>query len=644
MDFDSIIKWITETLPDMLSGWFDAAVNIVVPFWEKATLFVAIWIGNIVDYTTQAWQNFPALMADWNVAISAFFNGLRKSFPEFLPDSVLPVLETIPDWALFIVAPLVILLVVVFVLKKIFTASEKEEKHLKSVESPEVPTFGNPLPAEGEFVESEDRENVDRPNIPESERVDPVIRMETIGQDDPDPMERQAPTMARTPSVDDVPPDDADEEPQAPTTIGPAELQTRIREQLGIDEGVETRSNQLETESEASDAANLLDSNAEHDVSASLNKLRGLRPDPEPGAASLNTTGISEEGAAARNSPPSQEPEESVPDVLPEPHQSTTETPAISSEEPQINLTGSASVEPEDTAASPTKNAPPVEPEQPSAIPLAAMLPDVGPGDDDIGYPDGDEAEALKEEQIEAPVSSSGVPAPPGPLLATIERLEKGLRVNERLAAQDPANAQTQRDVAISQSRLADAMVEAGDLANAIPRFEQSLAISERLAEQNPLSAEALRDVAVSLNRLGDALANTGDIAGATVQYEMSLSVSQRIAEQSPANAQAQRDVWISLNRMGDVRSKAGNIDAAIAHFETGMQISKRLADFNLANVEAQRDLIVSYAKLAEVSPGQGWWARGLAVCEQLVAQGKLQPADSWMLEDLRRKSAADGT
>mgnify|MGYP006452505559 FL=1 len=95
---------------------------------------------------------------------------------------------------------------------------------------------------------------------------------------------------------------------------------------------------------------------------------------------------------------------------------------------------------------------------------------------------------------------------------------------------------------------------------------------------------------------------------------------------------------------MGDVRSKAGNIDGAIAHFETGMQISKRLADVNPANVEAQRDLIVSYAKLAEVSPGQGWWAKGLAVCEQLVAQGKLQPTDSWMLEDLRRKSAADGT
>ncbi len=609
MDFDSIIKWMTETLPDMLLGWLEAAANFLVPLWGKVTLIVAIWIGNIVDYVKQAWDNFPALMADWGTTISTFFTGLRKSFPEFLPDSVLPVLETIPDWALFIVAPLILLLLLVFILKKIFIESEKEEKHLKSVESPEVPTFGKPLPAEGVSVEDDGQDKATVPDIPEPGRVDPVIRMETLGQDDPGPMDRQTPTMVRAPSADDVPPDDAEEELQAPTTIGPAELQTRIREQLGLDEGVEPHSNQQKTESEASDAENLLDSHTEDDVSASLNKLRGLRADSETSSASLNITGIGEEGSAAQNSPLSQEPGEPAP---------------------------------EDAAASTMS---PVEPEQPSAIPLAAMLPDVGPDDDgDNDHPGADEAETLQEEQIEAPVSSSSVPAPPGPLLATIARLEQGLRSNERLALQDPANAQLQRDVAISMSRLADAMVEAGDLANAIPRFEQSLAISERLADQNPLSAEALRDVAVSLNRLGDALANTGDIAGATMQYEMSLTVSQRIAEQSPANAQAQRDVWISLNRMGDVRSKAGNIDAAIAHFETGMQISKRLADFNPANVEAQRDLIVSYAKLAEVSPGEGWWAKGLAICEQLVAQGKLQPADSWMLEDLRRKSAADGS
>jgi hypothetical protein len=615
MDFDSIIKWITETLPTMLSIWFEAYIAFAKLLWGKIVIFVSVWFDISVAFFKQAWENFPALMSDWGKALSEFAKGLRKSFPEILPESILPVLESVPDWALFIVVPLTLVFLLVFVLKKIFTESEKPEKHLKSVESPEVPTFGNPLPAERAFVEEEHKDDADTPGIPEPERVDPVIRMESFGRDDPDPMERQAPTITRELIEDEVLHDDV-EELQAPTTIGPTELQTRIREQLGIDDEIAEPSDQDETETEASDAENLLDTSAEHDVSVSLNRIRGLRSDSEPRTANLNITGISEGDSTAQVSSSEQNAEEPAREVLLEPLE-----------------------RPEEAAAGPlTENAPPPQMEQlPPDVPLAAMSPDVAPAGDE----DDDEDDLPGTDETETPVSS-GVPATPGPLLATIARLEKGLQVNVRLAAQDPANAQTQRDVAISQSRLADAMVEAGDLANAIPRFEQSLTISERLAEQNPLSAEALRDVAVSLNRLGDALANTGDIAGATVQYEMSLTVSQRIAEQSSANAQAQRDVWISLNRMGDVRSKAGNIDAAIAHFKTGMQISKRLADFNPANVEAQRDLIVSYAKLAEVSPGQGWWAKGLAVCEPLVVQGKLQPADSWMLEDLRRRSAAD--
>ncbi len=51
MDFDSIIKWMTETLPDMLLGWFEAAADFLVPLWGKATLIVAIWIGNHLQIT-----------------------------------------------------------------------------------------------------------------------------------------------------------------------------------------------------------------------------------------------------------------------------------------------------------------------------------------------------------------------------------------------------------------------------------------------------------------------------------------------------------------------------------------------------------------------------------------------------------------
>ncbi|NKB20983.1 MAG: hypothetical protein GKS01_10830 [Alphaproteobacteria bacterium] len=672
MDFDGIINWFTETLPAMLLQWFDTFVAFAIPLWDKTVDFVSTWFSFTVTFFKQAWENLPALMADWGVAISEFLKSLRKSFSELLPESVLPVLDPIPDWALFIVAPLVILLLLVLILKKIFGGPKESEKHLKSVESPEVPTFRQPMPAdENDFVDQQgNADDEDVPEIPEPGRPDPAVSMEAVEPADIDPIERQEPQLVQEPREDEVSLDAA-EKLETPTSIGPGELQTRIREQLGIDESTEEPSDRVEPASDDAEAGNLLDTNAERDISLSLGKLRGLRPESEARSAELNITGISDDKTEEEDPPPDPVEVELKPDPSPEPLEPTLAVPSASSpEEPRIILTPvSASEEPREAAGSSVENTPPSEPGQPTDVPLAAMAPEAVPETPPVAAadvvdppetkkiddeePTVGETEPRPDEQTAGSDSEgdqtesttvTGVPAPPGPLLATLARLEEGLRVNERLAAQNPASAQVQRDVAISMSRLADALVEAGDLANAIPRFQQSLAISERLAEQNPASAEALRDVTVSLNRLGDALTITGDLEGATAQYEMSLRVSQQIAEQSPANAQAQRDVWISLNRLGDVRSKAGNLDGAIAHFETGMQISKRLADFNPANIEAQRDLIVSYAKLGEICPGQGWWTRGLEVCEQLAAQGKLQSQDSWMLEDLRRRSAADAS
>ena len=252
-------------------------------------------------------------------------------------------------------------------------------------------------------------------------------------------------------------------------------------------------------------------------------------------------------------------------------------------------------------------------------------------------------AERLEDEVTENDRGTgSGLPATSGPLLATLVSLEESLKVNERLAQKDPASSMAQRNVAMSMSQLAEILIEVGDLSGAITLFEKTLGISERLAQQNSASADALRDVAVSLNRLGDALVQKGDIETANKQFDMGLNISQHLAEQNPTNVQAQRDVWFSLNRIGDMRVKTDNILAAVIFFEAGLQITQRLAKYNPKNVQAQRDLIVSLAKLGEVSPDQGWWAKGLSICERLLNEGVLPESDSWMLDDLYRRSVTD--
>jgi len=239
-------------------------------------------------------------------------------------------------------------------------------------------------------------------------------------------------------------------------------------------------------------------------------------------------------------------------------------------------------------------------------------------------------------------VMGSESPKIPASIYENLVGLEENLKIQEQLSEKDPASIAAQRNVAISMSQLAEILIEIGNLSGAINLFEKSLVISERLAQREPTNLDAFRDTVVSLNRLGDALLKNGDIEAANKQFDMGLNFSQKLVEQDPNNVQAQRDVWFSLNRIGDMRVEKGNILSAVTFFEAGLQIAQRLADLNPKNVQAQRDLIVSLAKLGEVSPNQGWWARGFSICKRLSNEGVLPSSDSWMLDDLYKRSEAE--
>ena len=90
----------------------------------------------------------------------------------------------------------------------------------------------------------------------------------------------------------------------------------------------------------------------------------------------------------------------------------------------------------------------------------------------------------------------------------------------ERLAASDPGNAEWQRDLSVSWSKLGDVRQAQGDLAGALAAYEAGLAIAERLASSDPGNAGWQRDLSVSWDKLGDVRQAQGDLAGALAAYE----------------------------------------------------------------------------------------------------------------------------
>ena len=168
---------------------------------------------------------------------------------------------------------------------------------------------------------------------------------------------------------------------------------------------------------------------------------------------------------------------------------------------------------------------------------------------------------------------------------------ESSLAIAERLAKQDPGNAEWQRDLSVSYNKVGDVLVAEGKLPEARTAYESSLAIRERLAKQDPGNAQWQRDLSVSYNKVGDVLVAEGKLPEARKAYESSLAIAERLAKQDPGNAEWQRDLSVSYNKVGDVLVAEGSCRRRRKAYESSLAIAERLAKQDPGNAQWQRDL-----------------------------------------------------
>jgi len=90
-------------------------------------------------------------------------------------------------------------------------------------------------------------------------------------------------------------------------------------------------------------------------------------------------------------------------------------------------------------------------------------------------------------------------------------------------------------------------------LAGALASYRQGLTIREKLARQDPGNAEWQRDLSVIYERLGEVQQAQGDLAGALASYRQGLTIREKLARQDPGNAQWQADVVASLVQISSV-------------------------------------------------------------------------------------------
>ena len=186
---------------------------------------------------------------------------------------------------------------------------------------------------------------------------------------------------------------------------------------------------------------------------------------------------------------------------------------------------------------------------------------------------------------------------------AALTAYRASLAIRERLAQQDPNNAEWQRDLTVSHDRIGDMLAAQGEGAAALTAYRASLAIRERLAQQDPNNAEWQRDLSVSHDRIGDMLAAQGEGAAALTAYRASLAIRERLAQQDPNNAEWQTDVVVSCWKLAQSNADIAEdqIDRR-ALLERGLAILHGLHDESRLT-RTQEDWIIQFERALQVPP-----------------------------------------
>jgi tetratricopeptide (TPR) repeat protein len=226
-----------------------------------------------------------------------------------------------------------------------------------------------------------------------------------------------------------------------------------------------------------------------------------------------------------------------------------------------------------------------------------------------------------------------------GDLSRSMASFRNGLEISERMVWDDPRNAEWQRELSVSHSRLGDVQRSQGDLAGALASFRKAMEISERLARQDPSNDEWQRDLNVNHGKLGNVQLTQGDWAGALASFRKAMEISERLARQDPINAQWQRDLSLSHGKLGNVQLAQGDLTGALASFRKAVEICERLAQHDPYNAHWQGDLLVNHSKLGDAQLAQGDLAGALAVyhrvlevCKRLAGQ---DPSNAQWQRDL---------
>jgi tetratricopeptide (TPR) repeat protein len=195
----------------------------------------------------------------------------------------------------------------------------------------------------------------------------------------------------------------------------------------------------------------------------------------------------------------------------------------------------------------------------------------------------------------------------------------KALAIAEHLAAADPKNVQAQHDVIVAETALAIVEASTGRQADAITRYERVVALAEPLVDTTTTDADLQRDLLTVYQNVAE-LQRTSDKMGAQAALRKALVIAETRTQTNPQDAVARNDVSMLYTALGDLVVANGGLAEAQGYYIQALKHDEEVA------VLPQRNLEVSYNRLGDLemdlgkwNTARGWYQKALPLAELLA-------------------------
>jgi tetratricopeptide (TPR) repeat protein len=180
--------------------------------------------------------------------------------------------------------------------------------------------------------------------------------------------------------------------------------------------------------------------------------------------------------------------------------------------------------------------------------------------------------------------------------------------------------AHGQRSLAVAHGKIADILIEQGDLPGAEREFQFDLLLSDGLAAQFPGVGEWLRGVMVSHERIGFVYRKERRFADALREYQTDIAIGEDLIKTDPANLLWRSDLALAKEGLGDVASDKHNWAAALDYYVLYLDAITTLRKDSPFNTKWRRDVAVGNQRIGVAMLGLGRREEAKAKFDQCVA------------------------